>query len=107
MPLPDLSSLPPWAIVLLVVSLAVIIVVGRFGFTNGKKTTAADASRTVELAMATIDPAAIRQVAAAIESVGVALAETNRIMREQGRDNSKALDEIAQEIRHQGESIRK
>ena len=107
MPLPDLSSLPPWAIVLLVVSLAVIIVVGRYGFTNGRKTTAADNSRTVELAMATIDPAAIRQVATAIETAGATLFETNRIMREQGRDNSKALDEIAQEIRHQGEHLRK
>ena len=57
--------------------------------------------------MATIDPAAIRQVATAIETAAATLVETNRIMREQGRDNSKALDEIAQEIRHQGEHLRK
>lgn len=107
MALPDLSSLPPWAIVILAVCLAVIFSIVYFGKQQGTKSSRPDGTRSVELAMATFDTSAIKQVASAIEALNINTIEQNRIMREQGRDFSKELAELREEVRKQGENLRR
>jgi len=108
MALPDLTGLPPWALVIFVVSLAIIFAVGWFGKQQGSRTgNGSEGSRSVELAMATFDPTALKQVAAAVEALNINTVEQNRILREQGRDVTKELAELRGELRRQGENLRK
>jgi len=108
MQLPDLSSLPPWALVIFAVSLAVIVAVVWFGKQQGGRSGhATDGTKTVELAVATIDSTAIKQVAAAVEALGVAIHEQNKAYRDHSAAMLKAIDELKDELRHQGEAMRR
>lgn len=115
MPLPDLSGLPPWAIVILAVALAVIFAVVWFGKQQGGRSgNVTDGTQSVELAVATIDSTAVKQVAVAVEALSLTIKEQNQQDRVQNKefDNQlkeliRVLDEIKDEIRHQGEAMRK
>jgi hypothetical protein len=107
MALPDLSGLPPWAVVILAVSLAIIFATVWYGRLQGAKSPANNGTRSVELAMAPFDTTAIKHVASAIEALSIQTIEQNRIIREQGRDLTKELAELRSEIRKQGEGLRK
>jgi len=108
MQLPDLSSLPPWALVIFAVSLAIIFAVVWFGKQQGGRAgNAPDGSKTVELAMATIDRTAMKQVAAALEALNLSIVDQTKAYREHSAAMTKAMDELKDELRHQGEAMRR
>lgn len=112
MQLPDLSSLPPWALFIFAVSVAIIVSVVWLGQWRGSRAPAG--TRPVELAMATVDGTALKQVAAAIEALNVTLVENRRDHRESARVTEqhikaiiRELGELREELRKQGEASRK
>lgn len=111
MELPDLSSLPPWALVLLMVSIAVILVITRFGITAGAK--AGPASSTSQpIAGAIIDGRKADDIIRAIEKNTTAIQSLVKAtyaqvdatkLSSEGIDNARAdMRELTREIVRSG-----
>ena len=115
MELPDLSSLPPWAVVLFVVALATILVITRFGITAGAKAGPAS-STALPVAGAIIDGRKADDIIRAVEKNTAALqslvkatyahVEATKLSSE-GIDNARAdMRELTREIVRSGRAGR-
>ncbi|OJU70975.1 MAG: hypothetical protein BGO05_05825 [Rhizobiales bacterium 63-7] len=117
MQFPDISSLPPWAQVAVIlafgVSSAIIVFVTRFGFAQGLKMTPEAAASKAPVAAMIVDSTALNRATAAIEAHTNMLHEHNDIMRvsnevhrdfaDYARRMAVELDRIREELRIQRE----
>ena len=117
MQFPDISSLPPWAQVAVIlafgISSAIIVFVTKFGFQQGLKMTPEAAASKAPVAGVIVDSTALNRASAAIEGHKEALEDhldlqrvTNEVFREVAehlRRMTAELDRIREELRLQRE----
>lgn len=117
MQFPDISSLPPWAQMTLILafgaSSAIIVFVTRFGWQQGLKTKPDTPTSNVTLATVVVDATALNRASAAIEAHTEALEENNALRRRANEIETDGieyirrmfieLDRIREELRIQRE----
>ena len=74
MDLPDLKSLPPWAVILFVACVAIIFVATRTGWFDGIKSGGASQSHA-QVAAVIVDPAALNAATAAVTALNATMAK--------------------------------
>lgn len=102
----QLSELPPLALVVFAITLAVIFGVRYLGLLSGSNAAPEKAASTAQVAAVIVDPTALNRLTAAGEAVNLTLTKLCSVLEEKIRiDNTMAieLDRIREELRIQRE----
>lgn len=97
-----ISKLPPGALVVFAISLAVLFFTQRMGFWQGVKTPADKSETTAPVAAVIVDSTALNQATASIEALNMTLIEQNMITRkfiETEKELRDEIDRLREEIR--------
>ncbi len=105
-----LADLPPLALVVFGVTLAVIFAVRYFGLTAGASTPPQRSQASAQVAAVIVDPTALNNATRALEAHTGAVIDLTDTMKESGRSLShmaNELDRIREELRIQREVARR
>lgn len=114
MQFPDISSLPPWAqmtvIVAFGVSVAIILLVTRMGLLQGRQAAPAHSAASAQVAAVIVDPTALNRLTDQVVALNAVLDEIVKAGREKIRVDglmAAELDRIREELRIQRELSRR
>ena len=100
--LPDLSQLPPWAVIAFGISLAIIVGLAWVGERCGKNGNPANLSNTARVAAVIVDPTALNAAAGEVSGLALAVHELVVVLKEaalQSKRTAEELDAIREELR--------
>lgn len=102
MQLPDLSQLPPWAVIAFGISLAIIFGLAWLGERRGKATSPAASQSGAQVAAVIVDPSALQQATKAVEGLTSELRELRKVGEDLTEGQAllaKGIDRIREEMR--------
>lgn len=101
--MPDLTQLPPWAAVLFIVTLAIVVAVIRSGILEGKNRPPSVRSNAAEVVALAIDSRALDKVAGELAGISIAMGESRAVLRalvdatgEQAKKTGELNDELGE-----------
>lgn len=101
--LPDLSQLPPWAVIAFGISLAVIFGLAWLGERRGKNASPANAQSSAQVAAVIVDPTALTAAAGEVAGLAVAVTDATLALRAHTGVTDRLADEVKEGTREMRE----
>jgi hypothetical protein len=95
----QVSELPPFAMIIFAVTLAVIFGVRYLGLFNGGRAAPEESKAAAPVAAVIVDPSALNRLTAAGEALNMTLMETNKLAREKNQIDKEKNENDEERVR--------